>query len=37
VSILALYGLISVAGAAGVFVWFAMLLALRRHAVRPSV
>jgi hypothetical protein len=35
-SILVLYGLITMFGTAGVFVWFAVLLALRRHAVRPA-
>jgi len=34
-SILLLYGLITMVGTPGVFVWFAVLLALR-HAVRPA-
>jgi hypothetical protein len=34
-SILVLYGLVSMFGTPGVFVWLAVLLALRRHAVRP--
>jgi hypothetical protein len=35
-SILVLYGLVTMLGTAGVFVWFAVLLALRRHAARPA-
>jgi hypothetical protein len=34
--ILLLYGLVSMFGTPGVFVWFVVLLALRRHAVRPA-
>jgi hypothetical protein len=34
-SILLLYGLVSMFGTPGVFVWLAVLLALR-HAVRPA-
>ena len=35
-AILVLYGLVSMFGTPGVFVWFLVLLVLRRHAVQPA-